>query len=136
MCQNYELLEELFKKGTHAYQKTDDKSGGWTPLMLAAGSDSLEYEAYNLGESVKIRRDKTVQILLLNNADINLCSEDGTSPLHIACVNGHHSTVQLLLENGADINLCDEKGASPLHMARQNGHERIVQLLLKNGADM
>lgn len=54
MCQNYELLEELFKKGTHAYQKTDDKSGGWTPLMLAAGSDSLEYEAYNLGESVKI----------------------------------------------------------------------------------
>lgn len=65
-----------------------------------------------------------------------MCSEDGTSPLHIACVNGHHSTVQLLLENGADINLCDEKGASPLHMARQNGHERIVQLLLKNGADM
>lgn len=137
MCQNYELLNELIKIGANADEKTESNSGGgWTPLMLAAGIDIPEYEAYNLGESGKKLRDKIVQTLLRNNADINLCSEDGTSPLHIACVNGHDSTVQLLLIHEAIINLCDEKGASPLHMACQNGHASIVQLLLENKADI
>lgn len=96
MFQNYKLLDKLIKIGANTYQKTDDNSGGWTPLMLAAGTD---LPAYNLGESDKSRRDETVESLLRNKADINLCSEDGTSPLHIACVNGHDSTVKLLLKN-------------------------------------
>eukprot|EP00105_Crassostrea_gigas_P035545 XP_019919693.1 PREDICTED: ankyrin repeat and SOCS box protein 3-like [Crassostrea gigas] len=62
--------------------------------------------------------------------------EDGPSPLHIACQNGHDSTVQLLLSKGADINLCMEYGASPLYMACQNGHNSTVQLLLNKGADI
>lgn len=39
----YELLDELFKIGINVNQKTDDNSGGWTPLMLAAGNDTQEY---------------------------------------------------------------------------------------------
>uniref|UniRef100_A0A8W8P0L5 C-type lectin domain-containing protein n=1 Tax=Magallana gigas TaxID=29159 RepID=A0A8W8P0L5_MAGGI len=54
------LRRRLIKIGANTYQKTDDNSGGWTPLMLAAGTD---LPAYNLGESDKSRRDETVETL-------------------------------------------------------------------------
>lgn len=69
--------------------------------------------------------------------------EDGSSPLYIACQNGHESTAQLLLSNGADIDLCIEDGtnpicvacfdgcrkdgASPLLVACENGNDRTVK---------
>ncbi|XP_065938638.1 uncharacterized protein [Magallana gigas] len=131
---NYELLGELIKIGVKVNEKTDNYSG-WTPLMLAAGNNT-ENRNYNHRESGAERRNKTVQLLLRNGADINLCNKRGASPLYIGCQNGHDSTVQLLLKNGADINLCDEDGTSPLYIACQNRHNSIVQLLLKNGADI
>ncbi|XP_065926160.1 uncharacterized protein [Magallana gigas] len=109
---------------------------GWTPLMLAAGFDTQEYGDYNCRKSAAEQRDKTVQLLLKNGAHINLCMENGASPLFIACQSGHDSTVQLLLTNGADINLCMENGASPLFIACHNGQDRTVQLLVSNGANI
>eukprot|EP00105_Crassostrea_gigas_P037644 XP_019921792.1 PREDICTED: uncharacterized protein LOC109618466 [Crassostrea gigas] len=113
---NYELLNELIKIGVKVNQMTNDH-GGWTPLMLAAGNDTREYRDINHEKSGAERRDNTVQLLLSNGADINLCKENGASPLSIACLVGHNSTVQLLLSNGADINLCAEYGTSPLYIA-------------------
>ncbi|XP_065924639.1 uncharacterized protein [Magallana gigas] len=132
---NYELLNELIKIGVKVNQKTDGYAG-WTPLMLAACNDTREYRDINHEKSGAERRDITVQLLLSNGADINLCKEGGASPLYIACKNGHDSTVQLLLSNGADINLCEENGASPLYIACVDGHDSTVQLLLSNGADI
>eukprot|EP00105_Crassostrea_gigas_P038184 XP_019922332.1 PREDICTED: uncharacterized protein LOC109618629 [Crassostrea gigas] len=140
--QNYELLHVLIDIGVNVNRKTEVDYGGWTPLMLAAGNNTHEYEDNNFRESGKTkqdqkskRRDETVQILMLNGADINLCSEDGTNPLHLACEKGHDSTVKLLLSNGADTNLCINDGASPLFIACQDGHDSTIQLLLSNGAD-
>nr|XP_034330634.1 uncharacterized protein LOC105344498 isoform X7 [Crassostrea gigas] len=132
---NYDLLYKLIKEGVHVNKKTDNY-GGWTPLMLAAGNDIRENDDYNHRETGAERRDKTVQLLLSNGADINLCNKNGATPLYIACQNGHNSTVQLLLSNGADLNLCDEDGTSPLFVACQNGHNSTVKLLLSNGADI
>nr|XP_034328415.1 uncharacterized protein LOC117689960 [Crassostrea gigas] len=83
-----------------------------------------------------LKNDLSPFYLLSNGADVNLCDEDGASPLYKACQNEHDSIVQLLLSNGADINLCDEDGASPLYIACQNGHDYTVKLLLSNGADI
>lgn len=47
----------------------------------------------------------TVQLLLNNKADINLCTKNGTSPLSIAYQNGDKTIAQLLLSSGADNNL-------------------------------
>ncbi|XP_052678162.1 ankyrin repeat and KH domain-containing protein mask-like [Crassostrea angulata] len=132
---NYELLGELIKIGIKVNKKTD-AYGSWTPLALAAGNDTQEIGDYNHRESGAERRYKTVQLLLSNGADINLCREDGASPLYIACLKGHDRTVKLLLSNGADINLCEENGASPLYIACFNGYDSTVQLLLSNGADI
>nr|XP_034330656.1 uncharacterized protein LOC105344498 isoform X23 [Crassostrea gigas]XP_034330657.1 uncharacterized protein LOC105344498 isoform X23 [Crassostrea gigas] len=132
---NYDLLYKLIKEGVHVNKKIDNNSG-LTPLMLAAGNNIRENDDYNHRETGAERRDKTVQLLLSNGADINLCKKDGTSPLFIACQNGHDSTVQLLLSNGADINLRNKNGATPLYIACQNGHNSTVHLLLSNGADI
>ncbi|XP_052680244.1 uncharacterized protein LOC128161019 [Crassostrea angulata] len=132
---NYELLGELIKLDVKVNEKTVD-NGGWKPLILAAGNGCQEHGDYNHRESGAERRDKTVQLLLNNGADINLCKNDGASPLLLACQGGHDSTVQLLLSNGADINLCQKNGVSPLLIACQNGHDNTVQLLLSNGADI
>ena len=32
-------------------------------------------------------------------------TQDGTTPLYVACENGHKQTVDVLLENGANVNL-------------------------------
>ena len=41
-------------------------------------------------------------------------SGDGSSPLHIAAMNGHFDLAMLLLEGGADPNVATDAGAPPL----------------------
>ena len=51
-----------------------------------------------------------VECLLSSSANINLCDEDGQSPLYIASQEGKCDVVKCLLSSGANINLCDEDG--------------------------
>lgn len=60
----------------------------------------------------------------------------GLSPLHIACVGGHHDTVSQLINKGADINACDNDGKSPLYLACEYGHVNVVEILLGRDADV
>ncbi|XP_034301452.2 ankyrin repeat domain-containing protein 50-like [Magallana gigas] len=131
---NYELLDELIKSGANVNQKTDDCEC-FTPLMLASGNETQENGNYNHGESGATRRDKTVEILLRNGADINLCSEHGVTPLIVACFKGHDSTVKLLL-NEVEINSRQKNVDILLFIACLQGHNITVQLLLSNGADI
>lgn len=50
--------------------------------------------------------DDTIQLLLSNGVDINLCNVNEAGPLYIACQNGDGSTEQFLLRYEADINPC------------------------------
>ncbi|XP_055998791.1 ankyrin-1-like [Ostrea edulis] len=124
---NFELTQTLIGH-TKSINMFDDHR--FTSLMCAVLNDG---EANSLTTTDSLA---TIQCLLTNGADINLCNNDGLSPLFIACHNGHDSTVKLLLNNGANINLCMKNGVSPLYIACQNGHDRTVQLLLNNGADI
>lgn len=78
----------------------------------------------------------TVQLLLKNDADVNLCDGEGNSPLYVACVTGYDEIVQLLLENGANVNLCNENGFTPLCEASKDGRDNIVKLLVSKGANI
>lgn len=60
---------------------------------------------------------------------------DGDSPLHGACYDGHTSIVKVLLNKGAYINLNNKRELSPLYIAFHGRHYKTVQFLLKNGAD-
>lgn len=132
---NFEILSELIDIGVDVNLKSDDEVE-WTPLTIASGNDMEEKENYNQRALSETRRDKTIQLLLNSGANVNLCMDDGTSPLYMACQNGYESTVQLLLHKEADINLCEEQGASPLYIACENGMSRTVCLLLLQSADV
>lgn len=88
-------------------------------------------ESYKRRVSGKDTSDTTT------SADSGICNYDGLSPLHIACMRGHHDTVSHLIKNGANLNdACDNDGKSPLYLACEFGHLSVVKLLLRNKADV
>lgn len=70
------------------------------------------------------------------STDSGICTY-GLSPLHIACIRGHHATVFHLIGKGANINAaCDNDDKSPLYLACEYGHLNVVELLLRSKADV
>ena len=54
---------------------------------------------------------------------VNICAEDGASPLFLAAQEGHVHCITLLLQHGADANLATtDPVALPLHAALQFNH--------------
>merc|ERR1712001_610187 len=63
-------------------------------------------------------------------------NEHGSTPLHIAVLEGKLDLVKFLLKNGANIDSKSKVGSSPLHLViRDDGKMDILKCLLKNGAD-
>ena len=97
----------------------------------------------------------TVLALLDGGADINQVSaSDRTSPLLMACINGHFDLAQRLLARGANVTLASDAGATPLYavlnmqwapksrhpqpahyMQQQAGYVELAEALLKAGSD-
>lgn len=79
-----------------------------------------------------------MELLYRHKADIHARTDKGTSPLMIACYNGHYSAVNWLLQHGCqnDVQHTNDLGFTPLHYAAKNGHCTIAKLLLSNGADI
>jgi ankyrin repeat protein len=74
--------------------------GGLTALLLAVREGHVQ----------------TVLTLLEAGAGINQpITADNTSPLLLACINGHYDLAKLLLERGANPRLASEAGATPLY---------------------
>lgn len=140
---NFEILHELMSLDNDtsitSYNTANirtSKIGRWTPLILAASNNTEEYGENFKENSSEAKRNETINLLLSKNAEINLCNDDGISPLFVACQTDHSSTVQLLLNKGAKINLSDKERTSPLSIACHEGHDIIVQILLSKGADI
>ncbi|XP_065941837.1 serine/threonine-protein phosphatase 6 regulatory ankyrin repeat subunit B-like [Magallana gigas] len=132
---NNDILRELLENGADVNLKTTDENQ-LTPLTIATGNKTEEKEENDNENSSHSSRSCTVEVLLSHGADINLCMENGASPLYIACQEGHNNIVDLLVSNGADINLCTKNGASPLLIACEEEHDDIVQNLLSKGANI
>ena len=82
----------------------------------------------------------SAEVLINNGADVNIITNSGLTPLHVAALVCNVAVANLLLENGADVHATDQYGFTPLMKACQNGlnpHDRqeMVQLLIKWGAN-
>ena len=91
--------------------------------------------------SSKVDRDQKVRLLLKNNADANLTSRDGETPLQFFCRSCYEEdsimVVRLLLEGGADVNLPSTFGRTPVFTACLYGHLSLLRLLVEEyGADI
>lgn len=87
---------------------------GFSPLYLAA-----QYGQKGI-----------VDLLLKNEAQVNLIQRDGSSALHVAAQTGHAEIVGLLIQQGADHSLRNKAGYDPLELAAQGGFDIIIASLL------
>ena len=128
---------------------------GATPLWVAAfgangsmGQIFAEFAHYNRSNSsVDI-----INTLLDAGADLNLTTDDGTTPLMVAAglgISTHHpgeprglrsavgeEAVKALLAAGSDINAVNEADFTALHGAAFRGLNEIVELLVARGAEI
>ena len=73
-----------------------------------------------------------------HKADVNATEDDGTTPLHNACMFGYLDIVKELLKHQANINAISyrDRKLTPLMLAAEHGHLEVVEELLKNGANI
>ncbi|XP_068676235.1 transient receptor potential cation channel subfamily A member 1-like isoform X4 [Montipora foliosa] len=103
----------FISKNKAAVEVTSDSLD--TPLHIVARYGWLE-----IAERLLSKRNVRI---------INLQNNQGKTPLHYACHEGHEQIAQLLLMEGATIE-SDHHDRTPLHMAAFNGSERCVDYIL------
>ncbi|XP_045047889.1 ankyrin repeat domain-containing protein 27 isoform X6 [Desmodus rotundus] len=69
-----------------------------------------------------------------NGLGVNMTSQDGSSPLHVAALHGRVELIPLLLKHGASVGARNTNQAVPLHLACQQGHFQVVKYLLDSNA--
>lgn len=109
-----QLLKLLLSRGV----AVDSESESGTPLVWAAGHAQKD----------------AVKVLLEHNANPNLETEDGITPLLSAVAAGSLACLEQLIEAGAKVNI-SAGGATPLHIAADMGNTDIINCLAKAGAD-
>ena len=64
-----------------------------------------------------------MRLLLDKDAEVDLATKKGTTPLFTACASGHVDAARLLLDKGADVNQANENAAvTPLNIAGEKGY--------------
>ena len=66
--------------------------------------------------------------------DVTRPSNNGSTPMYVACMKGHLEIVQWLLTHGADTDVMRPtwKGKTPMDSACEKGHLNIVQHLIRH----
>ena len=105
----------------HDSQKNVADIKGWTPLHLCSQENNLE----------------VVKVLIRSKprTDVNIQAQNGSAPIHLACIKGNISVVQHLLDNKANVNIEDNNFWTPLSIACRLGFKEIVDLLIARGAN-
>ena len=96
-------------------------------IIDSYGFNALCYDSVN---------PEIFEILIDYNIDINMCDEDGITPLiyHTSCLN--IEIVKLLLNADAKINHKTNSGNTALMISLSNNDMDVIKLLLMNNADV
>ncbi|KAJ8099753.1 ankyrin repeat-containing domain protein [Lipomyces tetrasporus] len=108
-------------------------------LIYSARVDDLDTLKLTI-ESLSSELNQSESHVLLQAVD----PYSKSSPLHMACANGHLDIVEYILSkfssrisdsNPSIVKLKNDSGNTPLHWACLNGHQRIIEKLCDSGAD-
>ena len=135
---NEEAVNLCISRDVPLSQKDDD---GKTPLAYAfedyADAVSIRIAASLLLANVEpVRGDFAYFEDAVRTHNMNIRSDDGQTPLHIASISGHTGIVSYLTANKARLNVQDSTGSTPLHEAVRYGRADIVKMLVAGGADV
>ena len=74
----------------------------------------------------------TLKLLIADNPDsLMLVDKQGSTPLHIACVEGDIDVIQFLVETNEDfLRVVNARGEFPLHIACSHGHCKVINYVL------
>ncbi|KAG9486103.1 hypothetical protein GDO78_008924 [Eleutherodactylus coqui] len=89
---------------------------------------SLLHEASTHGRQVTLHK------LITQGYSVNLITADHVTPLHEACLGGHHGCAAILLKHGAKVISPDINWRTPIFNACVSGSVTCVNLLLQYGA--
>ncbi|MDN3588886.1 ankyrin repeat domain-containing protein [Pedobacter aquatilis] len=116
-----------------------------SPLLLACYYKKQEIanliteftENLTLFEACAVGKFDTATMLIFQNpASVNQFSDDGFTPLGLACYFGHEELSKFLVLKGADVNLASKNGFNvfPIHSAVAANNINITKMLLDAGA--
>jgi len=100
--------------------------------LIAEFTDNLTlFEACAVGKF-----DAATLLIFQNPETVNEFSEDGFTPLGLACYFGHEDLARFLVLKGADVNLASKNGFNvfPIHSAVAANNINITKMLLDAGA--
>ncbi|MCX6928749.1 MAG: ankyrin repeat domain-containing protein [Verrucomicrobia bacterium] len=100
-------------------------------VALGAASRTDFFDAVRAGDA-----GKTKALLLADSKLAGARTEDGSTALHLAALEGQTEIVRLLLNSRADVNARGLREETPLHMAMYDGHREVVELLLAKQANV
>jgi uncharacterized protein len=127
---------------------------GWTPLhtasqfghldamklLLAAGANKNTKDSAGgtpLYIACQYNHPDIVEFLCNSGTDTNIATTDnGTTPLQIACTQGNLKIAEILIVHKANIDAHDLLGWTPLHSACARNHPNLVSLLIINKANI
>lgn len=128
---DYALVRMLMGRGADVNRPALGKFGK-TALQAICAWDPVRQEE-------RLRKDKTIALLLDKGADVNVANLEGLTPLICATQLGDLSLAFRLLKNRAKVNMATSPGNSPwvgtaLDTAAKNGRLDMVEFLLNAGA--
>uniref|UniRef100_A0A6P7H2Z4 Ankyrin repeat domain-containing protein 7-like n=1 Tax=Diabrotica virgifera virgifera TaxID=50390 RepID=A0A6P7H2Z4_DIAVI len=86
-------------------------------------------------EFLEVERNlETLEKLISLSAYANILNHKRETPLHVACLNGHHSMVTRLLKYGAKLNVLDIERETPLFKSVRGGNKALTKYLITQKA--
>jgi len=89
------------------------------------------FDAVRAGDAEKVET-----LLQADPKLVDARTEDGSTALHLAALDGQAEITRLLLANQAQVNARGLREETPLHMAMYDGHREVAELLLASHADV
>ena len=83
-----------------------------------------------------VQGDKERYDSLIDDADLQHRSDNGSNLLHKAAFSGEVEIASDLIDRGVDIDAQDTEGSTPLHRALNVENHELAKLLVESGADL
>lgn len=108
----------------------------WFVVMPAGAEGVIGHNESPIHDAARNGNAVAVEcILQADPAQRDVPTAAGSTPLHLAAMNGDPGPLRLLLAAGARVDARDRDGAMPLHMAAYASRTENGRILLQAGAD-